>query len=103
MALNKYRENLRNILTHPSVTAHNPTILLVTPPPVHETHLQEQDLLKGYDTVTRHQDVTAEYANVVRELAGDFKDKKVVLVDLWNALMEEAARLTPSFVNDGKL
>jgi lysophospholipase L1-like esterase len=29
--IEKYRENLQAIINHPSVTAHSPTILLVTP------------------------------------------------------------------------
>ncbi|KAH9219859.1 SGNH hydrolase-type esterase domain-containing protein [Leptodontidium sp. 2 PMI_412] len=103
VALDKYRENLRTILTHPSITAHSPKILLVTPPPVNEVHLQENDFEKGYSELTRVQKVTAQYAGVVRELATEFKDKNVVQVDLWTALMKEGARLTPGYVDDGKM
>lgn len=42
--------------------------------------------------------MTAQYANTIRELAAEFKDRKVLLVDLWAALMREGARLTPGFV-----
>lgn len=101
--MDKYRENLRTILTHPSITAHSPKILLVTPPPVNEVHLQENDFEKGYSELTRVQKVTAQYAGVVRELATEFKDKNVVQVDLWTALMKEGARLTPGYVDDGKM
>ena len=103
VALNAYRENLKTILSHPSITVHAPKILLVTPPPVNEFHLQENDLGKGYSALTRVQKVTAQYADVVRELATEFKDKNVVLVDLWSALMKEGARLTPNYVDDGKM
>ncbi|PVH82493.1 SGNH hydrolase [Cadophora sp. DSE1049] len=103
VALDKYRENLRIILTHPSVTAHSPEILLVTPPPVNEVHLQENDFGKGYSALTRVQKVTVQYADVVRELATEFKNKNVVLVDLWAALMKEGARLTPDYMDDGKM
>ncbi len=51
---------------------------------------------KGYSSVTRHQKVTAQYAEVVREVAKEYEDKKVVLVDLWEALMEARLRLTPT-------
>ena len=103
MALDKYRENLRTILTHRSILAHGPKILLVTPPPVNEVHLQENDFAKGYSALTRVQKVTAQYADVVRELATEFKDKNVVLVDLWTALMKEGAKHTPGYVEDGKM
>jgi isoamyl acetate esterase len=33
----------------------------------------------------------------------ELKDQKVVLVDLWSAMMKEAARLTPGFVEGGSL
>ncbi|KAG4418815.1 hypothetical protein IFR04_008020 [Cadophora malorum] len=103
VALDKYRENLRTILTHRSILAHGPKILLVTPPPVNEVHLQENDFAKGYSALTRVQKVTAQYADVVRELATEFKDKNVVLVDLWTALMKEGAKHTPGYVEDGKM
>ncbi|PBP17839.1 ubiquitin carboxyl-terminal hydrolase 19 [Diplocarpon rosae] len=101
--LEKYRANLEGILTHPSIIAHDPTILLVTPPPINEVHLQEQDFAKGQAAVSRHQAVTAKYADVVRHIAEDATNKKVVLVDLWAALMKEAARFTPNYVDDGTI
>lgn len=52
---------------------------------------------KGYASITRHQKVTAQYADVVRELAKEYEDNKVVLVDLWEALMEARLALTPSY------
>ncbi|KAK0121951.1 hypothetical protein ONS95_010225 [Cadophora gregata] len=101
--LDKYRENLRTILTHHCIMAHGPKILLVTPPPVNEVHLQENDFAKGYSALTRVQKVTRQYVDVVRELAAEFKDNNVVLIDLWSALMEEGAELTPDYVDDGKM
>ncbi|CZT06805.1 hypothetical protein WAI453_012903 [Rhynchosporium graminicola] len=103
VALESYRANLKTILTHPSVTVHAPKILLVTPPPVNEVHLQENDIAKGYSDLTRLQKVTAQYSDVVRELATEFKDRNVVLVDLWAALVKECARLTPDYVDDGNV
>lgn len=89
--LEDYRANLKTILTHPSVTSHKPTIFLVTPPPCNEAHLEAEDLSKGHGLLTRHQSFTAKYAEVVREIAVEFKDQNVVLVDLWNAMMNEAS------------
>ena len=92
--LEKYRENIRKIITDPCVTAHNPTILLVTPPPINEEHLEIEDLKKGYPSITRQQSVTAKYAEVIREISEEFKDRKVFLLDLWAALVKEAATQT---------
>jgi len=94
---------LKKILTHPCITGHNPTILLVTPPPVNEVHLEAEDFKKGYSAVTRHQSVTAKYAEAVRAIADEFKDQKVLLVDLWAAMMKEGARLSPGFIEGGAL
>ncbi len=89
---------MKGIINHPHVTAHNPTILIVTPPPVNEVHLEAEDFKKGYAAVTRRQSVTAKYAEAIRDIAVEFKDRQVLLVDLWAALMKEGARLTPGFV-----
>ena len=91
------------ILNHPCIVAHNPTILLVTPPPINEIHLEAEDFKKGYSAVTRHQSVTAKYADAVRQIAAEFRERKVLLVDLWAAMMKEVARLTPGFVEGGAL
>ena len=75
----------------------------MTPPPINEVHLEAEDQKKGYSDVTRHQSVTAKYAEAVRELAEDFRGRKVHLVDLWAALMKQGAILTPGFVEGGAL
>jgi lysophospholipase L1-like esterase len=99
--LQQYRHNLKTILTH-SINTHNPTIFLITPPPINELHLTELDLKKGYSSVTRLQKVTAQYAEVVREVAKEYEDEKVVLVDLWEALMEARLSLTPVYEVQGE-
>ena len=78
--------------------AHDPTILLVTPPPVNETQLQAVDVAGGYPALTRYQSITAQYADAVRKIAGESKNDKVVLIDLHSALLKEAARISPSEV-----
>ncbi|KAH8671934.1 putative GDSL esterase/lipase [Tricladium varicosporioides] len=87
--LEKYRGNLLNIINHPLVKIHNPTIILVTPPPVNEVHLESEDSKKN-QALSRLQVVTAQYADAVRSLAGEHIDQNVVLVDLWNNIMERA-------------
>lgn len=92
VSIEKYRENLKAIITNPSIAAHNATILLVTPPPVNEHQFADKN---------RIAEVTAEYAKVVREVAAEFKDNNVVLIDLWTALMKQASKTTPSSIVDG--
>ena len=96
--LQKYRANIKTMLRHPSVRAHRPTVLLVTPPPVNEVQLEVEDLKNGYSAVTRHQKVTAEYAQAIREIAEEFEDQGVILVDLWAAIMQEALGQSPKSV-----
>ena len=91
------------ILNHASIKAHNPTILLVTPPPLNEAHLEAEDLKKGHPALTRRQSYTEQYVKAVREIAGEYRDQGVILVDLWAAMLKEAARLTPGYVEGGGL
>jgi lysophospholipase L1-like esterase len=91
--LDEYQKNLKAILIHPSIKKHRPKILLVTPPPVHEVHLESEDREKG-DSLTRNQETTSKYADAVRRIAKEFQDQNVVLVDLWSALLNEAAKLS---------
>jgi lysophospholipase L1-like esterase len=58
---------------------------------------------KGYTAVTRNQSFTAQYAAAVREIATEFNDRKLVLVDLWAALMKEGLRRSPGHVEGGAL
>jgi lysophospholipase L1-like esterase len=101
VSLEKYRQNLTEIITHPSVTAHSPTILLVTPPPVNEYQILAGNIASGYSEVTRRAETTAQYAQVVREIAVELKEKNVVLIDLWTALMEKALSSTPPDIVQG--
>lgn len=82
---------------HRAVTAQAPLILLVTPPPINEVHLEAEDL-KRNQGLTREQAVTARYADAVRSVAAEFADSgKVVLVDLWSAIMRDAQLRTPGY------
>jgi lysophospholipase L1-like esterase len=92
--LPEYRKNIKSIINHASIQAHSPEkILLVTPPPVNEFHLQEAS--DGGQTLTRHQIFTATYAQAVREIAEESKDQNLVLVDLWSAIMQKASSSKP--------
>jgi isoamyl acetate esterase len=96
--LEQYRENLKTILNHPSIAAHNPkAIFLVTPPPINEVQLKEEDLKKGHGALTRNQKVTQRYADAVCEIAAEYEDRKVILVDIWKALMSARLKLTPNY------
>lgn len=96
-----YKQNIETLLKHWSSKAQCPTILLVTPPPINEVQLEEQDLKKGYSSLTRSQDNTAKYAAAIREVADKWKDQNVVLVDLWKALLLKAVQMSPG--NTGSL
>jgi len=84
-----------------SELSNKPTILLVTPPPLHEAHLEVEDRKKG-TPITRVQAVTAQYAQTVRDVAAEAQanGQNVVLVDLWKAIIDEAFRLTATWPND---
>ncbi|KAF7921926.1 uncharacterized protein EAE97_011217 [Botrytis byssoidea] len=99
--LENYKKNIEILLKNWSSIAQRPTILLVTPPPINEVQLEEQDLQKGYSSLTRSQDNTAKYAAAVREIADGWKDQNVVLVDLWKAILIKAVELSPD--NTGSL
>lgn len=93
--LEEYRENIKAIITHPSIKNHTPKILLVTPPPINEVHLESEDGKKGF-SLSRTQQTTSRYADAVRDIAKEFQAQNVVVVDLWSALLSEASRLSKS-------
>jgi len=94
----KYKQNIKNILSHPSVRLHGPTIFLVTPPPIDEIQF-EQNQFKD----SREQASTAQYAEAIREIASEFKGQRVILIDLWQAVMKKAREWTPGYVDGGAL
>ncbi|KUJ23843.1 SGNH hydrolase [Mollisia scopiformis] len=94
--LPQYKANLEAIISFPPLRAHNPTILLCTPPPIDEIHITELDLACGWESGTRTSENTATYAQVVRDIASA-ADEKVVLVDLFASLMENAISMTPDW------
>jgi hypothetical protein len=99
--IDKFKENLTKIITHPSITSHKPKILLATPPPLDEIRLTELDLEAGHPGATRLAKVSASYAETVRHVAAE--NPGVVLVDLWRALMDTAIAKTPGFDPKGSM
>ncbi|KAL2888310.1 GDSL esterase/lipase [Ceratocystis lukuohia] len=89
-----YRANLKAIISHPNIQAHNPTIILVTPPPVDEIRMAVVDVEAGYPCAIRKATTSAAYSQVVREVASE--SSGVLLVDLWRGVMDKAIEMEGS-------
>lgn len=85
--LDEYKQNLVKILTHPTIEAHKPRLLLVSPPPIEERRLEHRVKSQGYTKLNRANAITKQYADASREVA---KDMNVACVDLWTAFMSKA-------------
>lgn len=86
----EFKANLRKIITHPCVVAHEKIrIILVTTPPVEERKLiaADKENYPGLTTMRRTAFTTARYARVVRNL-GDALG--VPVLDIWAAMTREA-------------
>lgn len=94
-----YKENLGKIINHPLIRAHNPKILLVTPPPVDEIKLQVVDVAYGHPAAIRSSAISASYSEKAREVARE--NPGVVLIDLWQAIMGEAISMSPEDYQPG--
>lgn len=90
--IDRYRENLKSIVSHPAVSAHNPRIILVTPPPVDEH--KRPEAIRADGTVDRGRDAetTAAYARIAKEVGLELisAGHNVVVCDLWSAMMRRA-------------
>ncbi|KAK3061245.1 hypothetical protein LTS18_006697, partial [Coniosporium uncinatum] len=75
------------MLTHPLVKAHNPRIILITPPPINEYLQATLDMVKGYNPPRRSAENTKRYADATREVG---KDMGIPVLDMWMACMLEA-------------
>lgn len=86
----KFVDNLRTIVQHPCVRAHQDIrIILVTPPPIDERKTMEEDREKyGLGNEPRRTAVRArKYAAAVRELA---EELELPILDLWLSMMVDA-------------
>lgn len=97
--LDQYKENLGKIVSHPSIRAHAPKILLVTPPPLDEIKHAHVDRGHGLPNPQREHAVSAAYCDKAREVARENPD--VVLIDLWQAVMDKAIEMTPADYESG--
>lgn len=84
--LNEYKDNLKRIITHPQIVAHNPHIILIAPPPINEHLWWPRDQSKGYTSVSRVASTTKEYADAVVQVGAELH---VPVVNLWKAFMEK--------------
>lgn len=87
------------VITHENIKAHNPKILLITPPPLDEIQSSLIDIEHGHKEPVRKASVSAQYSETVRQVAAEVPG--VVLVDLQKALMEKAISLTPDYDPSG--
>ncbi|PHH82760.1 hypothetical protein CDD82_4925 [Ophiocordyceps australis] len=86
--IDEYKRNLTQIITHVNVQAHSPKILLVTPPPINEMKFRENERARGLLEGSRDFKTSAAYSEKAREVARE--NEGVVLIDLWQALMDKA-------------
>ncbi|KAL2754631.1 hypothetical protein ACRALDRAFT_1081592 [Sodiomyces alcalophilus JCM 7366] len=94
----KYKANLTKIISHPAIKAHNPKVLLVTPPPVDEIGMKKTDLAHGWPDVSRHAALSAEYSQIARDVAAE---TGAVSIDLYAALLDYAVARTPGHDANG--
>lgn len=85
--LEKFRNNINKILTHPLVSVHNVRTVLITPPPLDEYLRAKKDAEKGLTEPERTAEHTKLYAEVAREEASKLG---VPLVDAWTLFQREA-------------
>jgi len=72
---------------HEMVKAHQPSVILITTPPVDEYALEATDILKGSTGVTRTAEHTKKYADACREVGLEIG---ATMVDLWTTIMARA-------------
>lgn len=106
--LETYRENLKSIITHPTLAAHRPRILLVTPPPIDEEASAKTEFTKfGTTTPVRSAELTARYADAVLEVKKDLETSAdLVVVNLHERITELNNHTSPAnslaeYLSDG--
>jgi len=88
--LQEYKENLRSLITHETIEAHQPRIILITPGPVDEYQFFARQ---------RTAEHTKLYADACREIG---KELGVPVLDLWSVFMAEAGwRKGEPLLHDG--
>lgn len=97
--IDEYKRNLTSIVNHRHIRAHKPKILLVTPPPIDEMKLRRLDMAEGHASAIRSFATSAAYSDKAREVARE--NDGVVLIDLWQALMDAAIAMAPGEYRPG--
>ncbi|KAG8624717.1 hypothetical protein KVT40_007784 [Elsinoe batatas] len=87
VSLSEYIENIKSILSHKALSAHQPQFLLITPPPIDERLCKITDQEKGYAESRRSAAQTATYAQAIRDIG---QEKSIPVVDLWTSFLNEA-------------
>ncbi|KAG4025361.1 hypothetical protein MFRU_060g00370 [Monilinia fructicola] len=82
--LHQFTENLKKIISHPLVKAHNPSIILVTPAPVDEATCKDTNVEWGVSDEPRRVKDTRDYRNAVKKIG---EDEKLAVVDIWSKFM----------------
>jgi lysophospholipase L1-like esterase len=84
--LDEYVSNLENIITHPSVTAHNPKVVLVAPAPIDEHLVWAHDKSQGRAAVSRKNVDLKKYSEAVVGLG---EKLGIPVVNLWKTFMSK--------------
>jgi lysophospholipase L1-like esterase len=102
--LEEYKQNVKAIIHHPSVTAHDGVrIILITPPPVDERLCLANDKAGDPhfpDCVRRKAEVTAAYAAAIREVG---REEHVKVLDFWSALILRSGGQVDDTIPTGSL
>lgn len=87
--LEDFKKNLQQLLQHEAVKAHNPRLILITPPPVDEYQLEMADKAKGYDMSLQRRTAerTKSYADAARNVG---RELNIAVLDIWTAFMLKA-------------
>lgn len=97
--LSVYIKNLKALLAHPLIKVHEPSIMLITPPPVDEYGAEAADLRRGITMARRTAGYTKQYADACRMVG---IEAGVTVVDIWTAIMTMAGWKPGEFLPGSK-
>lgn len=96
--LERYQQNLVDIIDHEKVKRQNPRIIVVTPPPINEYECEKSDHTKGYMEPRRKANHTKLYAEAVKKVA---EKNRAVVLDLYEVFMKHAGQKIGEEVLEG--
>lgn len=98
--LEVYKKNIKMLIEHPLVKAHDPRVVLVTPPPIEETLCEGVDASKGIP-LCRRAARTRLFAQAVADFS-EFQSDKLLVLNLWESFMaltiQNTAGYQPQYV-----